>query len=307
MSTGNYGIVRSADISPSDCEIFKHYTPSRGVVGDATLKKLDPNEVLIKMNNPNNKQSGVSEIFGGLYTLKLPAAEFTDKGIYTIVIKPVEIRTTITDCGVLSAFPNVKGLVIDTTKVPQDYANLFENGGLNGYRIEYLSVDTNASERKIKNFFRLVTSNNKVEPVNSNLSNSNQKALRYRFNDNSNLTFLTVSPSSSPNVKPNALPYIGETNQEIIITNTYFNPVMIEVEMVEHDIETLAYGILGPQTKSLEDGIYTVYNFNNPPEIYKQWNLYEIKDKFSGKPLFEVREEKTNIDFTKRFDDISTV
>jgi len=69
--------------------------------------------------------------------------------------------------------------------------------------------------------------------------------------------------------------------------------------MVAHDIETLAFTLLGNQSKSLEDGIYTIYNFNN--DIYKQFNLYEIKDQFSGKPLFEIREERTNIDFTKSF------
>lgn len=306
MATGTYGTIRPADISPNDCEIFLHYTASRGEVGDTTLTKLVPDEVLIKIQNPNNPQAGsVSEIFGGLYTLKLPATTFNKKGFYTIMIKPIEIRTTITDCGVLSAYPNIKGLVIDTANIDSKFINNFENGNLTGYRIEYISTDNNPSERKIRNFFRIITSNNKAEPINSNLSNSNQKALRYRFNDNSNLTFLTVTPSSSPNVKPNALPYIGETGQEIIITNTFFNPIMVEIEMVEHDIETLAYGILGPQTKSLEDGVYTVYNFNE--EIYKQWNLYEIKDAFSGKPLFEVREERTNIDFTKQFNDISNV
>jgi hypothetical protein len=304
MANGTYGNIRPADISPNDCEIFMHYTPSRGVIGNTELIKLVPSEVLIKMENPN-KTSGTNEIFGGLYTLKLLTKDFGEKGIYTIIIKPIEIRTTITDCGVLSAYPNVKGLVLDMSTVPSTFSSLFENGGLTGYRIEYLSTDPSATERKIRNFFRIITSNNKVEPVNSNLSNSNQKALRYRFNDNSNLTFLSVSPSSAPNVKPNAVPYIGETNQEIIITNTFFNPIMIEIEMVEHDIETLAYGILGPQTKSLEDGVYTVYNFNE--EIYKQWNLYEIKDQYSGKPLFEVREERASIDFTKQFNDISNV
>ncbi len=75
--------------------------------------------------------------------------------------------------------------------------------------------------------------------------------------------------------------------------------------MVEHDIETLAYGILGNQSKSLEDGQYTIYNFDN--DIYKQYDLYEIKDRFTGKPLFEIREERNNIDFNKQFNDISNV
>jgi hypothetical protein len=80
---------------------------------------------------------------------------------------------------------------------------------------------------------------------------------------------------------------------------------MVEIEMVEHDIETLAYGLFGNQTKSLEDGIYTIYNFEN--QIYKQYNLFEIKDQFTGTPLFEVREERDNIDFTKTFDNVSNI
>ena len=91
--------------------------------------------------------------------------------------------------------------------------------------------------------------------------------------------------------------------QDIIITNTYFNPVTIEVEIVEHDIETLAIGLFGNQTKSLDDGIYTLYNFNN--DIYKQYNLYEVKDRFTGKPLYEVKEERTNIDFSKNYRDVT--
>jgi hypothetical protein len=180
----------------------------------------------------------------------------------------------------------------------------FENNGLVGYRIEYLNPNSSANA-KINNFFRVITSNNRAEPVNQNLTNSNQKAIRYRFNDNSTLTFCTVSPSSAANVKPNALPFIGQPNQQIILTNTFFNPIMLEVEMVQHDIETLAFALFGNQTKSLEDGIYTIYNFNN--DIYKQYDLYEIKDKFSGKPLFEVREQRTSIDFTKTFTSITTI
>jgi hypothetical protein len=80
---------------------------------------------------------------------------------------------------------------------------------------------------------------------------------------------------------------------------------MIEVEMVQHDIETLAFALFGNQSKSIEDGIYTIYNFNN--DIYKQYNLFEIKNQFTGKPLFEVREERTTIDFNKKFTTITTI
>jgi hypothetical protein len=108
MATGNYGIVRPADILPEDVEIFYSYSATRDVQGTA-LEKLDPNEVLVPVANPNNIQAGTDpnstrtgfEIFGGLYTLKLPVGTFGIKGYYTIVIKPIEIRTTIVDAGVL--------------------------------------------------------------------------------------------------------------------------------------------------------------------------------------------------------------
>ena len=301
FANGTYGIVRPADINPDDVEIFYHYTPSRDKIGNTNLNKLNPNDVLIKIDNPNKGKSGISafEVFGGMYTLKLPVATFSTKGFYTIYIKPAEIRTKIIDCGSLSAYPDIKGIIFDISSVPSEFLGKFENNGLVGYRIEYLDTNTAATDAKLNNFFRIITSNNRAEPVNQNLTNSNQKSIRYRFNDNSTLTYCTVSPSSASNVKPNALPFIGQPNQEVIITNTYFNPIMIEVEMVAHDVETLAFALLGNQSKSLEDGIYTIYNFNN--DIYKQFNLYEIKDQFSGKPLFEIREERTNIDFTKSF------
>lgn len=307
MASGVYGINRPADINPEDVEIFYHFTPSRDKIGNTTLLKLNPLEVLSKVDNPNKTQSNVTgfEVFGGMYTLKLPAQTFGTKGFYTIIIKPVEIRTTIVDVGVLSALPDVKGLVFDIATIPNNFLSKFENNGLVGYRIEYLNTNTSGSDAKINNFFRVITSNNRAEPINQNLTNTNQKSIRYRFNDNSTLTFCTLTPASASNVKPNTFPYIGQPNQQVIITNTFFNPIMLEVEMVEHDIETLAYAVLGNQSKSLEDGIYTIYNFNN--EIYKQFNLYEIKDQFSGKPLFEVREERTNIDFDKIFNKVTTI
>lgn len=303
MATGTYGTVRPADVSPDDVQITVFYSENREKVNTRVFT-LDSSN-LAPINNPANT-SGF-EIFGGLYTLKLPVSDFQEKGIYTIVFKPAEIRTTIQDCGVLSAFPDIKGLLFDTSDPAiGSFVDRFENNNLIGYRIEYLNTDTSASDKKIKNLFKIITSNNRAEPVNQNLNDSSQKAIRYRFNDNSTLVFCTVSPSSSSNVKPNALPFIGAPNQEVIITNTFFTPFAMEVEMVEYDIETLAIGIFGNQTKSLEDGIYTIYNFND--NIYKQFNLYEIKDRFSGKPLFEVKENRlNNIDFTKGFDDIANV
>jgi hypothetical protein len=303
MASGVYGIVRPADVNPSDVEITVFYAPNRNSSNTRNFKLASGN--LIQIDNPNKTGTGF-EIFGGLYTLKLPLGDFSAKGIYTIVIKPVEIRTKIVDCGILSSSPDIKGIILDGSDPNiSEFIDKFENNGLIGYRIEYLTPNTNATDLKLRNFFRVVTSNNRAEPVNQNLTNTNQKSIRYRFNDNSTLIFCTVSPSSETNVTPNVFPFIGQPNQEIIITNTYFNPVVLEVEVVEHDIETLAIGLFGNQSKSLDDGVYTLYNFSS--DIYKQYNLYEIKDRFNGKPLYEIKEERVNIDFTKSFNDVSNV
>src|SRR6056300_588005 len=298
MATGNYGTIRPADVSINDVEIFYSYTPNRELITDVQLIPLDPAEVLIPASNPNN----TNEIFGCLYTLKLPTNVFGAKGFFNIIIRPRQIRTTIQDCSVLIDNQDVKGIVFDINQIPLDLQNRFENGNLVGYRVEYLKEETGTGQDKIQNLFRIITSNNRALPVTQNQGNSNA-SVAYTFNDNSTSVFCTVSPSSAPSIKPNAIPFIGNPQQEVIITNTFFDPVMLEIEMVEFDDETLAYALFSNQTKSLEDGIYTIYNFGN--QIYRQYNLYEVKDQFTGKPLFEVREQKFTIDPTKDFDDIT--
>ena len=304
MSLGSYGIVRPADVSPSDVDIFYTYSPSRDFGHQTPLNRLALAAADILIPYYNNTNTGTItdgvELFGGMYTLKLESSIFSAKGIYNIIIKPREIRTVLVDCGVLSALPNVKGIILDTSAPSLSaFADKLVNGGLVGYRVEYLNDDGT----KIQNFYRVVTSANRCEPVNQNLTNTSQTAVRYRFNDSGGLLFLTVTPSSAPNVKPNAVPYIGTRNQDVIITNTFFNPIMLEVEMVEYDDSTLAYGLYGPQSKSMDDGIYTIYDFDK--NIYKQYNLFEIKDEFN-ETLYEIREPRTTIDFGKDFDDIST-
>lgn len=300
MSIGTYGTIRPSDVSPEDVEIILNYTPSRDVTDDFVLKKLDASSLLTPYfaNNSTGGNSNV-EILGGLYNLKLPATEFNRIGIYTLYLRPAQIRTFITDCGVLSALPNVKGLVINLDNVPPRYRNKFISQGLVGFRVEYLNDDGT----KIPNFFRVITSNFYCEPVQQNLTNTSQKAIRYRYVDNTtNLMFCTLTPSSSPTNKPNATPFIGQPNQNIIITNTFFNPITVEVEIVEHDISTLALALYGNQTKSIEDGIYTIYDSNNV--IYKQYNLFEIRDQFNNL-LYEVRQDRLdNIDFSKNFSNI---
>lgn len=302
MSIGAYGTIRPSDVSPQDVEIQMVYTPSRDITDNYVLTSLDAQTVLKPYfnNSETGGNTGV-EVLGGLYNLTLPAQQFNALGIYTLYVRPAQIRTTITDCGVLSALPNVKGIVIDLTNVPVQYQNKFVSQGLVGFRVEYLNADGS----KIPNFFRVVTSCFFCEPVVTNEVNTTQKSIRYRYVDGSaNLLFLTLSPSSSPTNKPNATPYIGQPSQSIIISNTYFNPISIEIEMVEYDISSLAIALYGNQTKSIDDGVYTIYDSQN--NIYKQYNLYEIRDQFNAL-LYEVRQNRgANIDFSKNFTNITS-
>jgi hypothetical protein len=302
MATGSYGTIRPADVSPEDVEIILNYTPSRDETQNFVLTKLDARTILKPyFNNANTGGNSGIEVLGGLYNLTLPSDQFNRVGIYTLMLRPVQIRTKILDCAVLSTLPNVRGLVIDLNQVPSLYRNKFFEQGLVGYRIEYLNSDGS----KIANFFRIVTSSFFCEPVVQNLTNTSQKAVRYRYTDtNTNLVFCTLSPSSAPSNKPNAIPYIGQPNQDIIITNTYFNPITLDIEIAEHDFGTLAIALFGNQTKSMEDGIYTMYDNNN--NIYKQYNLYEIKDQFN-ETLYEVRQDRgDNIDTNKSFSRITS-
>jgi hypothetical protein len=302
MAIGSYGTIRPSDVSPQDVEIIMNYTPTRDVTDQFVLTQLDAQTLLRPyFNNTETGGNAGVEVLGGLYNLTLPANQFNALGIYTLYIRPAQIRTVITDCGVLSALPNVKGIVIDITNVPTEYQNKFVPQGLVGFRIEYLNPDGS----KIPNFFRVVTSSFYCEPVVTNEVNTTQKSIRYRYVDgDSNLIFLTLSPSSSPTNKPNATPFIGQPNQDIIITNTFFNPITLEVEMVEYDISSLAIALYGNQTKSIDDGIYTIYDSQN--NIYRQYNLYEIRDQFNAL-LYEVRQNRNdNIDFSKNFTNITS-
>jgi hypothetical protein len=302
MAIGSYGTIRPSDVSPQDVEIIMNYTPTRDVTDQFVLTSLDAQTLLRPyFNNTETGGNAGVEVLGGLYNLTLPANQFNALGIYTLYIRPAQIRTVISDCGVLSALPNVKGIIIDISNVPTEYQNKFVPQGLVGFRIEYLNPDGS----KIPNFFRVVTSSFYCEPVVTNEVNTTQKSIRYRYVDgDSNLIFLTLSPSSSTTNKPNATPFIGQPNQDIIITNTFFNPITLEVEMVEYDISSLAIALYGNQTKSIDDGIYTIYDSQN--NIYRQYNLYEIRDQFNAL-LYEVRQNRNdNIDFSKNFTNITT-
>ena len=302
MAVGSYGTIRPADVSPSDVEIFFHYVSGRTSTAPVQFKKLNSEDVLTPVyhnsDTTDSPNAPDTEILGGLYNLKLSSSDFDELGVYTLHIRPKQIRTSITDCGILASLPSVRGIIVDLSNVPPGDKNKFTPQGLTGYRIEYLNDDGS----KIPNFYRVVTSSFYCTPIVSNLTSTSQKAIRYQYTDSiTNLLYLTVTPSSAPTNRPNTVPFIGEPSQNIIFTNTFFNPTTIEVDMVEHDDTTLAYALYGNQSKSVSDGIYTIYDKSD--NIYKQFNLFEVKDEFN-ETLYEIREERDEIDDTKNFDDI---
>lgn len=298
MAIGTYGIVRPADVSIDDIDIYYNYTPNRQTVNDEILR-LTTSEVLSYNYLPDEEQifeEGVDKnILEGLYSLRLPASIFNQLGIYTIYFRPKKITATIVDCSVLSSLPTVKGIVLDSNSLP---TNLRAPNALQGYRVEYINSDGT----KRRNVVRFVVTSNKAVPVSENVGNTQQKAIRYRFDDAGTLIFLQLTPSSSSDVKPNILPFIGNPNQVILLTNTNFSPIVLELELVENTIDTLADIVAGEQVKDVQKGILTYYDKDRV--ITKQFNLFEIKDDVSDVPLYEVKEKRTNIDETQDFNDV---
>ncbi len=295
MAIGTYGTIRSSDVDINDISMYYNYTPNRETSNNI-IYTLNSNEILSYNYLPDAEQIvGNENLLEGLYSLRLPATIFNQLGIYTIYIKPKTYSTVIIDCSVLSSLPSVKGILLDINTLPD---NLKANNSLQGYRVEYIS--TNGI--KLRNVVRYVVTSNKVVPVSENVGNTSQKAIRYRFDDSGTLLFLQLTPSSSSDVKPNVSPFIGSPGQTIILSNTYFSPLAIEVEMVQNTIDTLANILAGNQTKDVQNGILTYYDENNV--ITDQFNLFEIKDDVTDVPLYEVKQKRTNIDETQNFDTI---
>lgn len=296
-----YGIVKPSLIDPSqDVEVFYHYRPSRSSE-DSSFKQFkkisDVSSIFSNSEFENTDESDMR--LPGMYNLNLPVSIFGKKGIYTIYIKPKEIRCTIKDVGSLAAYPDVKGIIIDMNDVENQ--TLFDADKLVGYRVEYFEYEGSGLRRQ--QYYRLITSNNMCEPVSQNLTSANTNANGYRFNGSGSLCFMTLTPSTSPSFKSNSKPYIGTPNQKIVITNTKFDPVMIELEMVDHDIETLSIMAEGEMVRNLENGRVSTYNFEG--EIYKQMEFFTVKDNYTKNNVAEVKTDKSdNIDNSLDINDL---
>ena len=303
MSVGAYGTtipinIVNVDIpNLVDISYCYHEKRSYDSLSDAKFKKLD--SAILTQARRDKDRNDVDEFVEGMYNLQLPLSEFNKKGFYSVYIKPKEIEAVITDVSTLTAFPNVRGLVIDTTMIKNSSikTKAQKNNELVGYRIIY--IDDNGSRQ---DYYRIITSNNRCEPVVQAPNSSSDKSYTYRYEDSSTLTFVTVSPSSAPTFKDNALPYIGKPTQKILLVNTFFEPIMLDIEMTTHNADTISYMLENSQLRDLDNGLVTTYNDNN--EIYNQSEHFTLKDKYTGKPVYEVKHNKNNsIDYSQSIDD----
>lgn len=300
MANNTYGIVKPSLLNiENDVDIFYNYRSSRNTTEEVLYTKVtDPTTMLSLSSYKDNQNNSLPLI--GMYDLKLPLSDFGKKGIYTIYIKPKEYQCTIEDIGSLVAYPNIKGIVINND-LQSPLSKLFNNDNLVGYRIEYLN-----NENIRQDYYRIITSSNFCEIMTQNVTSANTTSNGYRFNNNSSsLCFLTVTPSTSPSFKSNAKPYIGVPGQNIIISSTKFDPVMIEIEMVEHDIETLSIMAEGTQIRNLEEGTVTTYNFEG--EVYKQQEFFTLKKDYNKNNVYEIKRTKNDISNTLDLENITII
>lgn len=297
MATGNYGTKRPADVNPTDVEIFYTFRSNRANSGPTEVFTLSTDN-LVPLKDASGRR------LGGLYSITLPRDQFSQRGFYTITIRPRRIETTIFDCGVLSAIPSIKGIVLDrTSSVFSEFLSLTNNGSLTGFRVEYID----STGAKIPNLFRVVTSANIAEQINDNVNSTTQKTVRYRFVETGSLLFLTLSPSTAPSIRPTALPFIGTPGQSIILTNTYFDPLTIEVEITDSTLEAVSAFLFGNEVRrrsqdDLSGGLRTHY-FPGTNDIFKQFQVFTIQDEETG-AIYDVKQELLQPDLSQDFDQI---
>lgn len=279
---GIYGTVKPANINiEHDVDIFYSYKPNRGYDNLTTFTKLDASN-LIKAT-----VDGTTTI-DGLYNLKLPLSIFGNKGIYTIYIKPKEHVLKIEAISELQNYPDIRGVIFKSEDLGE---YLSGNNALVGYRIQYGETEDA--------FTRIITSSNRCYSVTT--VNGTKFSLYSTRGGSSSLVFCTVTPSTANSITPNLLPNIGNPMDTVKIANTKFSPIMFEIEMVEHDAETLSYMLEGDQVRNLDTGVFTVYNDKH--EIYKQYESYSIKTQL-GKPLYDIKVNKNNIDTTQNYNNV---
>ena len=76
---------------------------------------------------------------------------------------------------------------------------------------------------------------------------------------------------------------------------------MIELELVEHDADTITYMLEGDQLIDKDRALVTT--FNERGEIYHQSEFGAYKDNY-GNPLYEFKKHRDNIDFNLSLDNL---
>ena len=294
--SGLYGTVRSAKIDPlKDAELFYFYRPNRSTTAEdfTQFKALSASNLVASRGDVNGE---IEDILPGMFNLRLPLDTFNDTGIYTVYIRPKEYITNLVDVSVLADYPDIRGVVINKNAV--DGVT-----DLTGYRIEYFDTTVSPAVRTDRAF--IITSCNFCKPIWVNVSDSVSVPKRYQYTDSSaNLLFCTLTPCSYGDYSPNVAPNIGtgiEEKDKVAIINTKFSPVMIEIEMVEHDAETITTMLEGDTIMDHDNAIMTHYNDNK--EIYQQYDFYEQKNAL-GEPLYTVKRKRENIDSSEDYDNI---
>jgi hypothetical protein len=288
MAVGFYGNVKLSDCDFNDVDIFYSFSPNRETLGDAQMIPLFDSIT----NNEFRKMLGVD----GSYKLRLPAAIFNQLGNYLVLIRPKSFETNIVDCSyVVTSDQNEIQISKKGRVIPK--LQFQSTGSLIGYQIEYF--DDNGV--KIKNLHRIVTSSDLVS-VSSNSTNVNPSSVSYILDPTGNNLFLTLTPDEVSLITKEQKPDLGKAGQRIIISNTFFDPVMIEVEMVDQNIKTLSYGVFGNAVRDTGTGVFSIFDENN--NLYKQYNLLTRKNQFSN-AILDVKEERSNINLNQNFGNIS--
>lgn len=288
MSLGIYGQKTLADVTADDVDVLYSYSQTREELGVIDLQPMY-NSVT---DGDLKKMLGAD----GLYKLRLPADIFNRIGFFSVLIKPKTFETTIVDCTyIVTSDENQieiskKGIVIPTLQFQKP-------GDLIGYKIEYFDKNN----VKIKNFHKIITSSDLVS-VSTNNTTVQGGAVTYTLDENGTNLFLTVTPDEGSIITNNNKVDIGGKSQNILLSNTFFDPLFIEIEMTDQSIKTLSYALYGNNTRDLETGIFSIFDENN--ELYRQFNLYTQKKQFEEGNI-DIKEQRTSISLDQDFAKIS--
>lgn len=273
---GSYGSIRPATFTPSQAQIYYLYTPENGEGTSRVVRTLDAEQVLAPVSAQVEGQENGGDNIWGLYELDLPQNEFSKSGVYDIYIRPKEVIGAISDCAFLTN-SEVKGIVLDANS---EVFSEFES--LDGFRVEYYEEG-----QRIPNFFRIVTSTNRVEPVNTPVGQQfSGSPISYSINSNGSLFFLTLSPSTNIVDSSGQAPFLGTPGQQIALSNTFFDPLHIQLTVSDNTIDSIAKSLFGNQLKNVTNGQYSIHDDDG--NVLQAFTLAEIRNEF-GEKEYEIR------------------